>query len=34
MTPTSTPATRSTVPDPRVIAAPRASDVLAGVFRA
>jgi hypothetical protein len=34
MTPTSTPAPRSAAPDPRVIAAPRASDVLAGVFRA
>ena len=34
MTPTSSPATRPTAPAPRVIAAPQASDALAGVFRA
>ncbi|MDB5708609.1 MAG: hypothetical protein JWL96_679 [Sphingomonas bacterium] len=34
MTPTSTPAPRSAAPASRVIAAPRASDALAGVFRA
>jgi hypothetical protein len=34
MTPDNSPTPRLAVADPRVIAAPRASDVLAGVFRA
>jgi hypothetical protein len=33
MTPTNGPASRSIATDPRIIAAPRASDALAGVFR-
>jgi len=34
MTPDNSPATRSASPDPGMIAAPQASDALAGVFRA
>jgi hypothetical protein len=34
MTPDNSLASRSVAPDPRVIAAPQASDALAGVFRA